>query len=240
MIFAGIVAVLLAMPMMPQSFWERMDSITNAETDPTGSRAARIRLIEQAVTVFSDNPITGIGAGQFVNYDGPDALERNRATHDVWLQVAAELGIFGLFTFAFLVFRSYKSCFMTMRALRTPKKKAGKARGVAAPLRPRALDRTAFRSTKTKAAAAPSAVQPLTEEEARIVEINAKGMLAAMVGWTVCSLFASVAFNWTFYYVFALAVAGREIALSRRRAVEAVDATAQPVVGVPRLAASRA
>ena len=26
-----------------------------------------------------------------------------------------------------------------------------------------------------------------------------------MVGWTVCSLFASVAFNWTFYYVLALA-----------------------------------
>ena len=33
-----------------------------------------------------------------------------------------------------------------------------------------------------------------------------------MVGWTVCSLFASVAFNWTFYYVSRCAVAGREIA----------------------------
>ena len=40
-------------------------------------------------------------------------------------------------------------------------------------------------------------------------------MIAALVGWTICSLFASVAFNWTFYYVLALAVAGREIAEAR-------------------------
>jgi hypothetical protein len=32
----------------------------------------------------------------------------------------------------------------------------------------------------------------------------------------VCAFFASVAFNWTFYYIFALAVAGREIAWSAR------------------------
>jgi hypothetical protein len=31
-------------------------------------------------------------------------------------------------------------------------------------------------------------------------------------------LFASVAFNWTFYYVLALSVAGREIVASRRAA----------------------
>jgi hypothetical protein len=36
----------------------------------------------------------------------------------------------------------------------------------------------------------------------------------------VCSFFASRAFNWTFYYVFALAVAGREVVAARRRAPE--------------------
>ena len=43
-------------------------------------------------------------------------------------------------------------------------------------------------------------------------------MIAGLVGWTVCAFFASVAFNWTFYYVLALAVAGREIMASRRTA----------------------
>jgi hypothetical protein len=51
-------------------------------------------------------------------------------------------------------------------------------------------------------------------------------MLAAMVGWTVCSIFAAVAFNWTFYYVLALAVCGRDIAQRHRAAPEpAVDRT---------------
>ena len=59
--------------------------------------------------------------------------------------------------------------------------------------------------------------------------MNAKSMLAAMVGWTVCSLFASVAFNWTFYYVFALAVAGREIAMANRAAVVAPERSSASV-----------
>ena len=36
-------------------------------------------------------------------------VARWRVTHNVWLQVAAELGIFGLCTFAFLVWRAYHS-----------------------------------------------------------------------------------------------------------------------------------
>ena len=31
------------------------------------------------------------------------------------------------------------------------------------------------------------------------------------MGWFVCSLFASVAYSWTFYYLLALIVATREI-----------------------------
>ena len=56
----------------------------------------------------------------------------------------------------------------------------------------------------------------MSEEDRRILEINAKSMIAGLVGWSVCAFFASVAFNWTFYYVLALAVAGREIVASRR------------------------
>jgi O-antigen ligase len=186
---AAVVAGLLALPAMPSSFWERMDSITNAETDPTGSRAARLRLIDQGLEVFAENPITGVGAGQFQNYNAPGVtIEKWRVTHDVWLQVASELGIFGLAVFAFLVTRAYAACFAAGRLLRGPRRRRG-------------------------AEAAPPL--DVTAEERMILDENAKGMLAALVGWTVCSIFASVAFNWTFYYVFALAVAGRDVAKSR-------------------------
>jgi hypothetical protein len=61
-------------------------------------------------------------------------------------------------------------------------------------------------------------------------------MIAALVGWTVCAFFASVAFNWTFYYVLALAVAGREIVASRRRESAAATEPAPAQMVAPRLA----
>jgi O-antigen ligase len=187
---------------MPSTFWDRMASITNPDEDQTGSRQQRIQLFKQGLQVFIENPITGIGAGQFVNYDGDMMVERWRVTHNVWLQVAAELGIFGFCTFAFLVWRAFTSCFAARRAIRGPTKGNRRA----------------------------GATTTLTPMEQKVIDMNAKGMLAGLVGWVVCAFFASVAFNWTFYYVFALAVAGRDIARERRAAVEPVEEPAAAVV----------
>ncbi len=191
-IFALVFAALLATPVVPSTFWDRMSSITNPDEDETGSRQQRIQLYRQGLQVFAENPITGIGAGQFVNYDGEMMAVQWRVTHNVWLQVAAELGIFGLWAFGFLVWRAFTSCFAARRAIRGPTRKH------------------------------PEVTTTLTVDELRIIDMNAKGMLAGLVGWLVCAFFASVAFNWTFYYVFALAVAGREIARDRRVAAEPV------------------
>jgi O-antigen ligase len=229
LIFAGILAVALATPMLPQTFWDRMESITNGDADPTGSRAARIRLINQAIQVFADNPLTGIGAGQFENYKGAEAIERNRATHDVWLQVAAECGIFGLLIFVYLVARAFRASLITLRAIRAPRRKpaAGLWRGARRP-----PARAAPRSS-------PADAPELTDEDRVLLDLSAKSMIAAMVGWFVCAFFASVAFNWTFYYVLALSVAGREIALSRRSAAPASNELSQGAA-VPQLVPSRA
>src|SRR3954470_4251290 len=152
---AVAVAGVMALPIMPESFWNRMDSITNAEEDQTGSRAARLRLIDQGIEVFIENPITGIGAGQFKNYNAPGEVEKWRVTHNVWLQVGAELGIAGLFTFAFMVARAYTASFAAVRLVRTRGRRAGPAPPSAA------------------------AVElPLTDEERRTLDLNAKGMLA--------------------------------------------------------------
>jgi len=237
-VLAALLAGMLALPVMPSSFWGRMDSIVNAEEDTTGSRAARLRLINQAIDVFAANPVTGIGAGQFQNYNGPGVVEKWRVTHDVWLQVASELGIFGLGTFAFLVVRAYSACFATLRMLRPRRRRrlqdqnapalvAGQQSLVHPGLSARA-------DTQTPPRAAAALDESLTGEERRILELNAKSMVAGLVGWTVCSLFASVAFNWTFYYVLALAVAGREIVASRRSAAAQPESTSVRVPGLAR------
>lgn len=202
LVLAGVLAVAMAVPLMPASFWNRMDSIFEASQDPTGSREARIRIMEKGLQVFAENPLIGVGAGQFQNYNGAGAsLDKWRVTHNVWLQVGAELGIFGLLTFGFLVVRAYQACFATLRLLRGPRRK------------------------RRRRAAADDPPPVVGDDERTMLEVNAKGMLAAMAGWTVCAFFASVAFNWTFYYVLALAVAGRDVTMARRReALEAADA----------------
>ena len=185
-IFAVLFVMLVAMPVVPNSFWDRMSSITNPDEDETGSREQRIQLYRQGLQVFAENPLTGIGAGQFQNYDGKMMTTRWHATHSVWLQVGAELGIFGLLTFGFLVWRALAAGLAARRLIRGPTRKNRPA-------------------------------STLTPEERRIIDLNAKGMIAGLTGWFVCAFFASVAFNWTFYYVLALAVAGKEIARSACR-----------------------
>jgi hypothetical protein len=54
------------------------------------------------------------------------------------------------------------------------------------------------------------------------LKTHGAAMIAAMVGWFVCALFASVAFNWTFYYLLGLSVAARDVV--RARALAYADA----------------
>ena len=88
-----------------------------SEKDTTGSREERRLLMEQAWTVFLQNPITGIGAGQFQNYGAPGQAKKWRVTHNAYLQVAAELGIFGILLFLFIVWRGFSAAWWTRQHL---------------------------------------------------------------------------------------------------------------------------
>ena len=55
------------------------------------------------MNAFVEHPLTGVGAGQFKNYNPPGRQERWRETHNALLQVAADTGIFGLAAFVFLI-----------------------------------------------------------------------------------------------------------------------------------------
>jgi O-antigen ligase len=50
------------------------------------------------------------------------------------------------------------------------------------------------------------------EDAARALAEHSVGLQAGLIGWLVCAMFASLAYNWTFYYVLALLVAARELA----------------------------
>jgi hypothetical protein len=68
----------------------------------------------------------------------------------------------------------------------------------------------------------------ITADEAARLDIHSATMAAALVGWFVCALFASVAYHWTFYYLLALALAPREILRDRLAAAVPARAGATP------------
>jgi O-antigen ligase len=188
---AVLAAVLVIAPLAPSSFWNRMASIVDARQDErefTGSREARQHLIEDALRTFAQQPLTGIGAGQFRNYNPPERLERWRETHNVLLQVAAETGIVGLLLFLALIWRGASAAGVTRRAV--------------APSRAGALTRSVA----------------MTPRERALMHEFAVASTAGLIGWFCCAMFASVAYNWTFYYLLGLLVAAREITAVRRRA----------------------
>ena len=183
---AAVVAVLAAVPLAPASFWGRMVSIFDAEKDTTGSRQARIELLKEGARVFAANPVMGIGLGQFKNYDPEERKEAWNVTHNAILQVAAELGVLGLIPFLYVIGRAAQATRIARRVLIPPAR-----RGRAGP-RPVAPEGDRGRETLLTVATA---------------------LVPALVGWFVCAMFASVALNWTFYFVLGIAVATRDIAL---------------------------
>jgi O-antigen ligase len=204
----ALAAVVLATPFMPTSFWSRMATIMDESQDKaqyTGSSEARRVVMREGIDAFVAFPLTGVGAGQFKNYNPPERKERWRETHNALIQVAAETGIFGLVAFTFLIVRGATAAARTRRLLSRPRRRD-------------APDRLAL---------------VMSEADRRSLYAYTAALTAGLTGWFTCSLFASVAFSWTFYYLLALIVATRELVLSRMAAAHAqVVNTTVPAVSV--------
>ncbi len=197
---AALGAMLLATPFLPASFWNRMATIGDEAQDKaqfTGSAEARRVLLQEGLNAFIDHPLTGVGAGQFKNYNPPGRQQRWRETHNTPLQVAADLGIFGFAAFAFLVVCAAAAASQARRLLRP------RRRGAPDPL-----------------------ARTLTEDDRRALYAYATALTAGLVGWFVCAMFASVAYSWTFYYLLALLVATRDLARARLTAAQEPRASA--------------
>jgi O-antigen ligase len=180
--------MMCALPLMPGTYWHRIASITDDAKDDTGSREARQTLMRESLQAYAENPVVGVGAGEFKDWNNGKRIESWHEAHNVWLQVAAELGTVGVAVFLFIVYRAFRAVFQTRRLLRL---------GV----------------TRRAGAAVPAPA--LAPEERAQLETHAVAIAASLAGWFVCAFFASVAYNWTFYYLLALAATPRDMLLDR-------------------------
>ncbi len=188
-VFGAALAAMLALPLLPSGYWQRIASITDKSLDQTGSREARSILLRESFDAFVAHPLTGVGAGQFKNYNPDGRQEAWRESHNAVLQVASELGIGGLIIFGFLL-----------------------GRGMYGPIHTRRL---LHRLDGGRSHQRTGAVPALDPRERELLTAHAEALSAALAGWFVCALFGSVAYHWTFYYLLALATLPREYLLAR-------------------------
>lgn len=103
---ALLLLMLMAVPLMPASWFDRIGSIVSIEEDTTGSSQVRMQDMKVALKLGLANPLSGAGIGM-------NALAMNevRGTtwteiHNVYLQYLIELGLPGLLLFLML----FRSC----------------------------------------------------------------------------------------------------------------------------------
>ena len=112
---AALVIALVCIPLLPSGYWDRLSTITDKDSDPTGSAQERSWDMLAAVNLVVQNPIVGAGIGMNIRAldeeRGPYRLE----VHNVYLEYAVELGIPGLVLFLMLLAGCIKSTMSVQR-----------------------------------------------------------------------------------------------------------------------------
>jgi O-antigen ligase len=100
--YVGLLAAVLALPLLPSSYFDRMSTITNVEADRTGSAQERIADMIIAGKTILANPIIGAGMGMNMLVMR-EARGGWLGVHNVYLEHAVDLGLIGLGLFLALL-----------------------------------------------------------------------------------------------------------------------------------------
>ncbi len=108
---------------MPQSFWDRMETITAPADSRDVSALGRLYHWGLARQMAAEHPLTGVGLNGFrYEFDAYDRMSGGvggwRAVHSVWFGLVSELGYPGLVIFILLLLGSIWSCHRIARHAR--------------------------------------------------------------------------------------------------------------------------
>lgn len=121
----ALAVILCALPLIPDAYMTRVNDLIgtlSGEKDPSESSAADVSVdgrkaeMQVALRMFSDNPLFGVGAGNYIfNFQrySQDLHLINRGedrnAHSLYLQIAAERGLVGLAAFGVLLWFMIRS-----------------------------------------------------------------------------------------------------------------------------------
>lgn len=108
---------------------ERLQELVSAASEETrdGSAQGRVDFWRLATELFRENPVAGVGLGNFVYHSGHrvEGLavgEAGHVTHSLWFEVLSEGGTVLALPFFFLLLRFFRSTKRTMKRLQEEKK----------------------------------------------------------------------------------------------------------------------
>lgn len=122
------VLALIVTSVMPQQFWDRMNSINATDEERDDSAAGRLHFWNVARIMAAAKPMTGVGFSAYSQsyeaYNGPGEFTGERAVHSVWFGLLAELGYPGLTLFVLLWASSLWSCWrVSVKCKKDPDRK---------------------------------------------------------------------------------------------------------------------
>lgn len=113
-----LIVPILALAFIPDAYWSRFETIFTQEEIQGRSFETRVQILRDAIGTFVENP-GGIGVGAFPAYRMFN-YGRVQDTHNLYLQVATNLGVVGLvifFGFILAIYRSLKRMSIRLRDL---------------------------------------------------------------------------------------------------------------------------
>ena len=114
MIALIILAVVILGPAIPQEYWVRFQTIFTGEDIEGHSTEKRKEIIEDAIAIFAKHPL-GVGIGSFPSVRDT-YFGRKQDTHNLYLEVATNLGVHGLIAFLVFVYAVLRCLSQTSRS----------------------------------------------------------------------------------------------------------------------------
>lgn len=122
-LIATVLVAATVYAVMPEQFWQRMETISISEEEQDASMRGRLHFWRMAGRMTADYPLLGVGFNAYSRvYDRYDvsfgAFGHGRAVHSAWLGVLSELGWPGFVLILTIVLRSMWNSWRVRTALR--------------------------------------------------------------------------------------------------------------------------
>lgn len=105
-LLAGVILGAVAMPFIPQQYIERFESITGQEAEGH-SKMRRMEILQDAIIIFAEHPF-GVGVSAFPTVR-QERFGRLQDTHNLYLEVATNLGIQGFIIWTLLIVAIFRN-----------------------------------------------------------------------------------------------------------------------------------